>query len=283
MQLQTIRVPPPTSRNSIDKRFNQQEHTGLRLENPDIPQLVAHRGDCGRFPENTRRAIEASLTSGACYVEFDVQLTRDVVPVVFHDTELERVAGRPGNLLQLDYEGLKNYSAAEPQRLGLRFKDEPIAALADIVQLLKQWPQVTAFVEIKRASIKHFGIEVTLSRLREVLAPVQSQCVLISFDDEILRHAKSYGFARIGWIFIDWQHESMAVAEQLQPQYLFTDIDAVPDEVNKLWQGNWQWVVYATSDPNVALHWASRGAALVETDNISDMLNSPLLPQAPCD
>lgn len=252
------------------------------LTGPVIPRLVAHRGDRGRFPENTRGAIEAALNCGACYVEFDVQLTRDLVPVLLHDIDLQRVTGQPGNLLQMDYAELTTYSAHEPERFGARFSYEPIAALAGIAQLLQHWPQVTAFVEIKRASIRHFGAELILPRLQEVLAPVRQQCVLISFDEHILQQARDYGFAETGWVFDEWQDERIAIAEQLQPQFLFTSADCVPAEVEGLWQGPWQWVVYEISDPSTALLWANRGADLVETDNISLMLRSPLLPQAPC-
>lgn len=249
---------------------------------PVIPRLVAHRGDRGRYPENTRSSIEAALKCGACFVEFDVQLTQDLVPVVCHDVDLLRVTGQMGNLLQLNYDDLTIYSAHEPERFGARYSYEPIADLASIVQLLQSWPQVTVFVEIKRASIRHFGIEPILSRLSQALQPIQQHCVLISFDDEILRQATGFGFTRTGWVFDDWCDENIAIAEQLQPHFLFTDVDCVPPEVQGLWQGPWQWAVYEVSDPSAALMWANRGADLVETDNIFTMLQSPLLPQDAC-
>ena len=265
----------------VKKQANKSQPT-LNQTGPVIPLLVAHRGDRGRFPENTRSAIEAALKCGACYVEFDVQLTKDGVPVVCHDIDLQRVTGQAGNLLEMDYAELTVYSAHEPQRFGARFSYEPITDLANMVHLLQHWPQVTAFVEIKRASLRHFGIETVLSRLREVLQPVQQHCVLISFDDAVLQSARDYGFSRIGWVFDEWQDDNIVLAEQLQPDFLFTDVNCVPADVEGLWMGPWQWVVYEVSDPTVALQWANRGADLVETDNISVMLQSPLLPQAPC-
>ena len=38
-------------------------------------QLVAHRGDAARFPENTREAVSAAVDAGATFVEFDIQLS----------------------------------------------------------------------------------------------------------------------------------------------------------------------------------------------------------------
>jgi len=53
--------------------------------------IGAHRGYRARYPENTMAAFEASL--GRCdFIEFDVQLTKDFIPVVMHDTTLIRTS-----------------------------------------------------------------------------------------------------------------------------------------------------------------------------------------------
>lgn len=52
--------------------------------------VSAHRGGAGddRSAENTVAAFEAAIASGADYVEFDVRLTVDGRPVIFHDDDL---------------------------------------------------------------------------------------------------------------------------------------------------------------------------------------------------
>jgi glycerophosphoryl diester phosphodiesterase len=54
------------------------------------PHTVAHRGARSLAPENTLAAFRKAAGLGAAAVECDVQLTRDGVPVVFHDYTLER-------------------------------------------------------------------------------------------------------------------------------------------------------------------------------------------------
>jgi glycerophosphoryl diester phosphodiesterase len=61
-----------------------------------VPELIAHRGWPRRHPENSLPGIEAALMAGAGYVEVDVQLSADRVPVLFHDAGLERLCGVPG-------------------------------------------------------------------------------------------------------------------------------------------------------------------------------------------
>jgi glycerophosphoryl diester phosphodiesterase len=54
------------------------------------PLILAHRGDSFQAPENTLEAARLGLDSGADGWELDVRLTKDGVPVVFHDESLLR-------------------------------------------------------------------------------------------------------------------------------------------------------------------------------------------------
>ena len=47
-----------------------------------IPELVAHRGYPQHYPENTLIGIEAAITAGARFIDVDVQLSADRVPVL---------------------------------------------------------------------------------------------------------------------------------------------------------------------------------------------------------
>jgi glycerophosphoryl diester phosphodiesterase len=48
-------------------------------------QILAHRGDTTHAHENTMNAFEAAFTAGASGFEFDVRLSADGVPVIFHN------------------------------------------------------------------------------------------------------------------------------------------------------------------------------------------------------
>lgn len=53
---------------------------------------VAHRGASGYLPEHTKAATAFAHALGADYIEQDVQLSRDGVPVVLHDLQLDAVS-----------------------------------------------------------------------------------------------------------------------------------------------------------------------------------------------
>jgi glycerophosphoryl diester phosphodiesterase len=68
---------------------------GRRYLSPALPRVFAHRGFAVApgVSENTIPAFFAALELGATHIETDVQVTKDGVPVLFHDIDLFRVAG----------------------------------------------------------------------------------------------------------------------------------------------------------------------------------------------
>ncbi|TPW13910.1 MAG: glycerophosphoryl diester phosphodiesterase [Halothiobacillaceae bacterium] len=136
-----------------------------------IPHVVAHRGFAENYPENTLIALVQALKCGVSYIEFDVQLTADGKPVVFHDPSLDRTTDVDKNILDITYAEAKTYQACETKRFGQEFVNMGIAipALADIVYTLKSWPQATAFVEIKEESLKKHGIERTIKTVMQTV------------------------------------------------------------------------------------------------------------------
>ena len=53
------------------------------------PAIIAHRGACGYLPEHTLPAVKLAHAFDANYIEQDVVLTSDDVPIVLHDVTLE--------------------------------------------------------------------------------------------------------------------------------------------------------------------------------------------------
>jgi len=75
-----------------------------------LTEIVAHRGGSSRWPENSELAFRDTLTLAVEQVEFDVQLTADGVPVIFHDATLERVTNGTGPVSDKSLASLKGLS-----------------------------------------------------------------------------------------------------------------------------------------------------------------------------
>jgi glycerophosphoryl diester phosphodiesterase len=239
------------------------------------PELIAHRGHPVLYPENTLPGIESAVSAGARFVEIDVQISADAVPILLHDRDLARIAGLHGLVGETDYATISGLAAAFPERFGDRFRDIRIPTLREFCASLARWPQVSAFVEIKRGCLERFGTGVAVRRILEVLLAVRSQCVIISFEYDALVEVRSAGWSAIGWVLREWSAQAQATAVRLCPDYLFCRRDRLPARREELWEGPWRWVVYTVDEPHEALAWASRGMDMVETDRIGDMLGSP--------
>jgi len=70
------------------------------------PLAVAHRGAPEVATENTLASIDAAIEAGADWVEIDVKLTSDGVPVLLHDYTLDRIWGIPQPVSEVDHASL---------------------------------------------------------------------------------------------------------------------------------------------------------------------------------
>jgi glycerophosphoryl diester phosphodiesterase len=58
-----------------------------------LPKVIGHRGAAAYAPENTLESFREAKRRGAAWVEIDVKLTADSVPIVMHDASLKRTMG----------------------------------------------------------------------------------------------------------------------------------------------------------------------------------------------
>ena len=72
-----------------------------------LPQVIGHRWAAGYAPENTLESIHPAADMGVEWVEFDVKLTKDSVPVLFHDDTLERTTNGSGPMAGISWAELQ--------------------------------------------------------------------------------------------------------------------------------------------------------------------------------
>lgn len=68
--------------------------------------IGGHRGASTEAGENSKEAFEQAISIGADFIEFDWRPTRDGVPVVFHDDDLERLHGDARAIGEIDFSEL---------------------------------------------------------------------------------------------------------------------------------------------------------------------------------
>jgi len=69
--------------------------------------VVAHRGDWRNFPENSLEAIGNAIKMGVDVIELDVQMTKDSVLILMHDSSLDRTTTGKGKISETLYDSIK--------------------------------------------------------------------------------------------------------------------------------------------------------------------------------
>ena len=78
-----------------------------------LPKLIGHRGVKDLCPENTLESILKAFVLGLSFVEIDVKISKDRVPILLHDDTLDRTTNGSGLAIDYDYENIKKLDAGK--------------------------------------------------------------------------------------------------------------------------------------------------------------------------
>ena len=110
-----------------------------------MPIITSHRGYSSAAPENTLPAFQLAIDHGSDRAELDVQMTKDGVVMVTHDTNLRRCTGRNANIYDMTYDEVRKLDAG--RWFGAKFAKTRIPTLEEVLDLCKGKIQLN--IEIK--------------------------------------------------------------------------------------------------------------------------------------
>jgi glycerophosphoryl diester phosphodiesterase len=145
--------------------------------------ITSHAACKGHAPENTLAGIRAALRHKADAIEVDVRLTRDAVPVLLHDSTVDRTTEGNGEIRDL--------SLSQARRLRIRSQRGAVLSLSNDQRI----PTLREVLEAVRGraalvlEIKPGGIE------EEVLAAVRRAgalewCIVHSFRPQVVARVR---------------------------------------------------------------------------------------------
>lgn len=235
--------------------------------------LIAHRGWQRRFPENTLPSIQGALDAGARYIEIDVQLSADGVPVLFHDRTLNRLCRQGGPIHHFTHAQLRQFSAYEPDRFGERFLGTSIAPLSEVAQLIAAHPDAHLFLEVKGLAVLECGNSAVVDALEPCLDLLGERCTLISFAHEFLQYACARGYTRVGPVLNHWSENDKPAVRDLNPAVVFCDVAELPTH-GDLSALPFPLAVYEVDKPAEVSALLQRGVRWVETFAIGELLGA---------
>ncbi len=234
------------------------------------PVFIAHRGYAAAFPENTLLAIDAARKTGAQFVEVDVQLSKDGIPVLFHDRDLQRLCGQPGAIHDYTFAELQSFNVSDREKFGDRFTDNRITSLAEFLQYLKKYPYLKAFVELKRSMIEQFSEQTVWDVLMPMFACLHEQVTFISYSFSILDKIHHKTIFPTGIVVDHWEEIKQA---HWLAEWIFCDSEGLPEDDADL-QTPSKIAVFEVSDKALAEKLLLRGIGYLETFRIREMLEA---------
>lgn len=155
--------------------------------------IAAHRGDTERAPENSLPSVTSAIERGIGAVELDVQLTKDGVAVLNHDSTLLRMAGVRSRVSELTYAQISRLDIGEDEN------GEPvrIPRLSDVLTEAKG--RIKLIIDLKPNGSSQALTEEVVRQVRT--SGMEEEVYIQSFDAAALRQIRTLAPAiKIGQI-----------------------------------------------------------------------------------
>jgi glycerophosphoryl diester phosphodiesterase len=184
---------------------------------------IGHRGAAGIEPENTLRAIDASIECGMDAVEVDVRRTKDNYLVIMHDEKVDRTTNGSGYVADMTLSELQELDAG---------KGEKIPTLQQVIDTVKG--KCKLLIEIKEPTT-----EVKVAEMIE-RNNFQNGCYVISFYHPIVRMVKAYSKKlHTGVLFVGEPVDAVGMVKEAHAEIAVANYrSTTPAMVSKLHNAN---------------------------------------------
>ena len=240
-----------------------------------LPKLIGHRGVKDLCPENTLESILKAFDLGLSFVEIDVKISKDRVPILLHDDTLDRTTNGSGLAIDYDYENIKKLDAGK-----FFYKENTNIFVPKLEDILNLCTNNNGNLNIELKPNKKFEKENVYQIYKIIKNINQIDIFFSSFDMiSILEISKLYPQSIRSFLLDDFNEYniddliSMSINYDLKICGL--NIDLITDDIiRKIKKYNISITVYSDKNINssIANDVFSLGVDSIFTDNPKDLL-----------
>lgn len=234
------------------------------------PVFIAHRGYASNYPENTLVALDAAKQTGAEYIEVDIQLTSDGIPVLFHDRDLNRLCQQSGSIHDYTFSQLEKFNVMDVEKFGTQYAENKITSLEKFIAYIKEYPALNVFIELKRLMIDEVGEQKTLDILLPMFSGMEKQITFISYNQTILKIIHDNTNFKTGIVVDEW--EQLKKSSWLS-DWVFCSTEGLPENSEEL-NIEAKIAVFEVGNIGLAKHLLAKGIIYLETFRIKEMLTA---------
>lgn len=230
--------------------------------------VIAHRGASAYYPENTMPAFKAAVEMNADMIELDVLLSKDNVPIVFHDKYLDKKSNGQGLLSDHTLSELKKLDAGS--WFHEKFKGVQIPTLQEVLEFTSGKIALNIEIKTEAVSAEYNTIEKSVIDLVERYN-LENEVIISSFDYRAIERVKSLN-TKIQTALLYERQQSYG----REPVDLVKDykVDAFNFSANEC-AANWlsqlnthqiPFFIYTVNDPGMMKSLIEKGAKGIFTD-----------------
>lgn len=232
-----------------------------------LPRIIGHRGARAHAPENTLSGIRTAARLGARWIEVDVKLTRDSIPVLMHDDMLDRTTDGSGPVRDLDIAELRRLDAGS--WFGPSFAGERVPLLDEVLELCEEL-DLGVNLEIKPCPGREAETaRVALEHARGFARPVLVSSFAVESLEEARRTAPDLP---VGYLFEGCPEGWLDTARRLGARTL--NVEGAQDRrtIERFVASGMPVVTWTVNDAARTRDLLDAGVASVITDRPGDML-----------
>jgi len=145
------------------------------------PIVIGHRGS-SEGVENTLGSIQGGIDQGADYAEIDILLSKDNVPMVIHDSNLQRLSGENVNVYDLTAKELGELTLFQNDAEG------KISTLEEVIRATKG--QIKLLIELKTHGHETADVAAETAKVVEAQND-EKNCMFMSLDYSLVEQLKT--------------------------------------------------------------------------------------------
>ncbi|MGD8191781.1 glycerophosphodiester phosphodiesterase [Brevibacillus ginsengisoli] len=194
------------------------------------PEIYAHRGASGLYPENTLEAFRAAYRLGADGIELDVQLSADNQVVVIHDAVLGRTTNGRGLVRSHTLVELKQLSAGE--WLHPRYRLARVPSFEEVCAFIHP-TQLRMIIEMKNFLTTQPLLEEKVLEILD-LYQLQERVIFSSFNfNSLLQIKRLMPKMKTGLLYVGAMKDPWQVAREYRTDQIHAPLSEITPKLIK--------------------------------------------------
>tara|TARA_B100000408_G_scaffold3540_1_gene2902 strand:- start:526 stop:1788 length:1263 start_codon:yes stop_codon:yes gene_type:complete len=210
----------------VEKRYEgfTDIQTSNAVQSNDDFGTIAHRGFASKAPENTFASFDTAIENNFLYIETDVQLTSDNIPVIIHDEKVDRTSDGKGKVSEKTLTDIKKLDAGS--WFSSKYKNEKIPTLSELLKKYNNKIHLVLELKSDQSDLpKQVSALIENENWDKIAGNPMSQIpglTIVSFHlEQLLRSIELMPVVRHGWLVGELTDTDIDIASKLGIQGIF--------------------------------------------------------------